>query len=70
MSSSSHDSDPRNLPVVWTAPPEADIEHQRREWTSGTRGGGHVPKTFTWTTNPKQHQEEFGAGQVEKPISK
>lgn len=70
MSSPSHDSDPRNLPVPWTARPEADIEHHRHEWSSGTRGGGRVPKTFSWVTNPKQHQEEFGAGQVEAPISK
>lgn len=70
MSSPNHDADPRNLPVPWTARPEADIEHQRREWTSGTRGGGRVPPTFTWPTNPKQHQEEYGAGEADKPISK
>lgn len=68
--SSGHDSDPKNLPVPWTARPEADIEHHRREWTSGTRGNGHVPKSFSWTTNPKQQQEELGSGSMDRPISK
>lgn len=70
MSGSDHDSDPKNLPVPWTARPEVDIEHHRKEWTSGTRGEGHVPKDFTWPTNPKQQQEEYGAGDAETPISK
>ncbi len=70
MSGSDHDSDPKNLPVPWTARPEVYLEHHRKEWTSGKRGGGTVPKSFTWPTNPKQQQEEFGAGDAEAPISK
>jgi hypothetical protein len=70
VSASNHDSDPKNLPVPWTARPEVDIEHHRREWTSGTRGGGKVPRDFTWPSNPKQNQEEHGSGEVEVPISK
>lgn len=70
MSASNHESDPKNLPVPFTARPEVDIEHHRREWTSGTRGGGHVPKTFSWPTNPKQNQEENGSGEVEEKVSK
>jgi hypothetical protein len=68
--SSAHDANPKNLPVPWTARPEADIEHHRYEWNSGARGGGHVPKDFAWPTNPKQHQEEFGSGSATAPISK
>ena len=70
MSASNHESDPKNLPVPFSARPEVDIEHHRREWTSGTRGGGHVPKTFAWPTNPKQNQEENGSGEVEEKVSK
>ena len=70
MSASNHQSDPKNLPVPRPARPEADIEHHQSEWTSGKRGGGHVPKDFTWPTNPKEHQEEFGSGEVDAPISK
>lgn len=33
------------------------------------RGGGKVPDDVTWTTNPKQYQEENGGGTV-KPESK
>jgi hypothetical protein len=68
--SDSNHSDPKNLPVPFAARPDADIEHHRKEWTSGTRGGGHVPKSFTWPTNPKQHQEEFGSGELDAPVSK
>ena len=70
MSGDHPEPDPKNLPVPWTARPDADIEHHRSEWSSGTRGGGHVPKSFTWATNPKEHQEEFGASEAEAPISK
>lgn len=70
MASSNHPADPKLLPVPYTARPTADIEHQQREWTSGTRGGGKVPKSFTWGTNPKQMQEENGSGELTKPISK
>ncbi len=70
MSGSDHDANPKTLPVPWTARPEADIEHQRREWVSGTRGGGHVPKDFSWPTNPKKNQEENGSAVLTAPISK
>jgi hypothetical protein len=70
MGSSNHDADPKLLPVPYSSRPEADIEHHRHEWTSGTRGGGKVPKDFGWKTNPKQAQEENGSGEVSKPISK
>ena len=60
---------PSRLPVPWkndlSRPP--DIEHQTREWTSGTRGGGYVPPDFEWGTNPKQHQEENGTTEPVKP---
>lgn len=65
----SHGSDPKRLPVPYTPPNHRpDIEHQLHEWTSGTRGGGKVPTDFTWVTNPKQTQEEFGAAEAEKPL--
>lgn len=65
----SHGSDPKRLPVPYSPPAEQeDLEHQLHEWTSGTRGGGKVPKDFTWGTNPKQTQEEFGAAEAEKPL--
>jgi hypothetical protein len=70
MSGSHEDSDPKNLPVPFTGRPEVDIQHHRKEWTSGTRGGGKIPKDFSWPTNPKQQQEEYGSGEAEKPISK
>lgn len=57
----SHD-DPRQLPVPFKPRPESDLEHHQKEWTSGTRGGGKVPKDFSWRTNPKQAQEEHGSG--------
>ncbi|MEW6434023.1 MAG: hypothetical protein AB1730_21180 [Myxococcota bacterium] len=66
----SHGSDPTRLPVPYTPPANArpDIDHHLHEWTSGTRGGGKVPKDFTWGTNPKQTQEEFGAGDADRPL--
>lgn len=70
MSSSSDHDDPKKLPVLWKAPAEPDIEHFTREWWSGKRGGGKVPKDFGWATNPKQQQEENGSGSAESPISK
>ncbi|MGV3625425.1 MAG: hypothetical protein ACO1OB_31735 [Archangium sp.] len=69
MSSSNHESDPNQLPVPFKARP-GDIEHHKREWTSGSRGGGSIPKDFGWNTNPKQQQEENGAGTLKKPVSK
>lgn len=68
--SSSHETDPRKLPVPFKARPEADLEHHRKEWTSGTRGGGSVPKDFVWRTSPKQAQEENGSGALDKPVKK
>lgn len=68
MSASSH-SPSKHAPVVWKDRPERDLDHQLKEWTSGSRGGGSVPRDFTWGTNPKQAQEENGVGDAEKPIS-
>ncbi|MFZ5438866.1 MAG: hypothetical protein ACOZQL_02595 [Myxococcota bacterium] len=56
----SHESDPKKLPVPFK-PRESDLVHHQKEWTSGARGGGSVPKDFTWRTNPKQSQEEHGS---------
>jgi hypothetical protein len=66
----SHSDDPKRLPVPWKPPANArsDIEHHLHEWTSGTRGGGRVPPDFTWGSNPKQAQEEFGAAEADKPL--
>lgn len=70
MGSSHHDSDPKKLPVPLKARPDQDLHHHRAEWTSGSRGGGSVPKDFGWKTNPKQSQEENGSGALDEPISK
>lgn len=70
MAASNHDTDPKLLPVPFNPRQSPDIEHQRSEWVSGTRGGGKVPKTFSWPSNPKQQQEENGSGELKKPISK
>lgn len=43
----------------------ADVEHQTKEWTSGTRGGGKVPADFEWKSNPKVQQEENGSNRAE-----
>ena len=68
-SNSSHN--PKKLPVPYKpAERQSDLVHQANEWSSGTRGGGFVPPDFGWGTNPKQHQEERGSGEAEKPISK
>lgn len=71
MSASNTPGDPKKLPVPFKpkASPKQDLVHQTQEWTSGGRGGGSVPADFTWGTNPKQHQEERGAAEAEKPIS-
>jgi hypothetical protein len=45
--------------------PTNDLDYHTQHWTSGTRGGGKVPKDFGWRTNPKQAQEELGAGSLE-----
>lgn len=66
-----HTDDPRELPVPYR--PKAshpDIEHFQKEWNSGSRGDGYVPPAFEWTTNPKQYQEERGAGNAERVLSK
>lgn len=62
MSVSNHPTDPKKLPVVYKPRVARDIDHQEEEWVSGSRGGGSVPADFGWQTNPKQHQEERGAG--------
>jgi hypothetical protein len=68
---SGHDhNDPKQQALVWKPREERDLDHFTREWWSGTRGGGSVPKDFTWGSNPKQTQEENGAGDAEKPISR
>lgn len=72
MSSLTKPADPKKLPVPWRkgADADPDLEHHRREWWSGERGGGKVPADLDWRTNPKQYQEENGAGTVTAPISK
>ena len=71
MSASHHPVDPKKLPVVYKPPAgEQDAEYQRSQWASGSRGGGKVPADLEWVTNPKQHQEERGAGDADKPVSK
>jgi hypothetical protein len=62
-----HPTDPRRLPVVWRERGERDLGYHQNEWTSGTSGGGSVPRDFAWPTNPKQHQEEYGSGQAKRP---
>ncbi|MBL9036932.1 MAG: hypothetical protein JNG84_00325 [Archangium sp.] len=69
--SSKHAVDPSQLPVPYSPRTgRQDIEHQRNEWASGTRGGGSVPADFEWGTNPKQHQEERGAADADTIISR
>ncbi len=70
MSASSHDSHPQQLPVPYKPRPEADLVHHQKEWSSGTRGGGSVPRDFGWRTNPKQAQEEYGSGTAVRPATK
>jgi hypothetical protein len=62
MGSSNHPADPKKAPVPWRGQGEAAINHHNREWASGSRGGGAVPKDFEWATSPKQDQEETGVG--------
>ena len=62
--SASHHEDPKKLPVPARPRGDLDLEHHRKEWTSGTRGGGSVPADFGWPTNPKQQQEEYGSGDL------
>jgi hypothetical protein len=71
MSASNHPADPKKLPVPFKPPSGSrDIEHQASEWASGSRGGGSVPADVNWHTNPKQHQEERGAGDADQVLSK
>lgn len=60
--SSSHATDHKDLPVPLKESTENDLDYFTKAWWSGTRGGGSVPKDFTWGSNPKEHQEEKGAG--------
>jgi hypothetical protein len=69
MSGSKHPVDPKKAPVPFR-PRSDDGIYQSKEWSSGTRGGGFVPKDFVWGTSPKQHQEERGSGTADAPISK
>ncbi len=64
MASSTHESDPKKLPIPQRPRADLDIVHHQREWSSGQRGGGSVPKDFGWPSNPKQHQEERGSGEL------
>lgn len=70
MGSSSKPVDPKKAPVPFKAKPSPDITHHAQEWTSGRQGGGRVPADFTWGTNPKQHQEERGAAELDAPAAK
>ncbi len=59
------------IQIAWRPPNgPPDIEHHTKEWTSGTRGGGKLPADFEWGTNPKTHQEEAGASQLQPPALK
>lgn len=68
-SPSNHITDPKKLPKPFKPDANRDIEHQSQEWASGTRGGGSMPADVNWVTNPKQHQEERGAADAERPVS-
>ena len=72
--SSSNKVDPKKLPVPWrkgaVAATDPDLAHHEKEWWSGQRGSGKVPADLEWKTNPKQSQEENGAGNLTTPISK
>ena len=70
MGATNHPSNPNKAPLVYKPTEQRDIDHHKKEWSSGTRGGGSVPKDFTWRSNPKQDQEENGAGDAQAPISK
>lgn len=69
MSHSGHPSDPRTQPVPYKPRPGTnELEYQEREWTSGTRGGGTLPADLEWRSNPKQRQEERGAGTANRKV--
>jgi hypothetical protein len=54
-------SDPKQTPALWRPPQGSpDIDHQSREWTSGSMGGGKVPADYEWTSNPKTYAEDLG----------
>jgi hypothetical protein len=53
-------------PLTYRGPAEGDLEYFTRQWWSGARGDGSVPADLSWTSNPKQHQEEEGAGVVSR----
>jgi hypothetical protein len=71
MGASNKPADPTKLPVPWRGRTRSDIVHHDSEWGVGerARGGGRVPPDFSWGSNPKQYQEERGAGDAETPIS-
>lgn len=58
------------LPVEWKEQLHRDLHYHQKEWSSGTRGGGMIPKDFDWLTNPKQRQEENGSGEALRPLSR
>lgn len=70
MGASNHQSNPQKTALVFKPGEQRDIDHHKKEWTSGTRGGGSIPADFGWPTNPKQLQEENGSGIATAPISK
>jgi hypothetical protein len=50
--------------------PKTSLDHQTKEWASGSRGGGKLPADFEWRTNPKQQQEETGDAEGESQAEK
>lgn len=68
MGAAKHETDPKKLPVPWKAPAVRDLDHQQKEWASGTRGGGRAPADLRWPGSPKQHQEEYGSGGFDRPV--
>ncbi len=42
---------------------DAVPEHNDREWLAfENQGGGSLPEEHDWTSNPKERQDEIGAG--------
>jgi len=62
--------DPQKLPVPWKERSQRDLRYHQAEWSSGTRGGGAVPKDVTWATNPKERQEENGSSEASVRLSR
>lgn len=49
-------------PLTFQPKKDADIQYFEDAWWSGQRGGGSVPVDISWTSNPKEAQEEQGWG--------